>query len=98
MVRTGPKLRISRFSSAPVVVVVHLQPMPVGGDEAAAARCGVLGGNAARASGVPVRRLRLGDDGVGDQLALVVGEPPHAAVGLHKAGREQAFMLGMDRR
>jgi len=54
-----------------------------GGDDAVAEIFGDFGG------------LFAGDDGGGDELCLIVGEPPNAAVGLYEPGGKQAFMARM---
>ena len=70
--------------------------MALGGDDAADARASPpLGQQAAKPAGAFRLALR-GDDEVGDHLALIVGEPPHAAVGLRETRCEQPFVLGVD--
>jgi len=87
------KAAIEPLQGPPIVIVVDLEPVALGADEvlppplarqAAAEAGGALGG------------AGLGNDAGGDRLRLVVGEPPHAAVGLHQADREQVRIIRVE--
>ncbi len=82
----GPEAADEPLQQAAVVVVVHLEPMTVGRHEGAGPSAGCARRQIVRGAAWRVRaRAGLGDDQVGDQLALVVGKPPHAAVGLQQS-------------